>query len=180
MKTILGWIVNTMSNNIALPYHHLLCLREILTSICLGQRRVALKQWQQILGELHSMALAIPAAIGLFSVLQDALKSSDGHIVRLTPTHTPSYNTLPFLSKTWVRARRRSRKLFRTLPLPLTVLVTHRASAWEGYTLSHSAMDKSCPCSGVAAGPPPSPNASSPAATHTSPAPTASWNSLPP
>jgi hypothetical protein len=75
MKTILGWIVNTMSNNIALPSHRLLCLREILISVCLGQRRVALKQWQQILGELHSMALAIPAAIGLFSVLQDALTS---------------------------------------------------------------------------------------------------------
>jgi hypothetical protein len=36
------------------------------------------------------MALAIPAAIGLFSVLQDALKTSDGARVRLT-SHTHAF-----------------------------------------------------------------------------------------
>jgi hypothetical protein len=69
VKTILGWIVNTLDNAIALPYNRLIRLREILASIRSGQRRVALKQWQHILGELRSMALAIPAAIGLFLVL---------------------------------------------------------------------------------------------------------------
>jgi hypothetical protein len=34
--------------------------------------------------------LDIPAAIGLFSVLQDALKSRNGHWVRLT-THTHAF-----------------------------------------------------------------------------------------
>jgi hypothetical protein len=33
------------------------------------------------------MALSIPATIGLFSVLQEALQTSDGHKVHLTP-HT--------------------------------------------------------------------------------------------
>jgi hypothetical protein len=90
VKTILGWIVNTLDNNISLPAHRLIRLRKILDSIRPGQRRVALKQWQQILGELRSMALAIPAAIGLFSVLQEALTSGDGHRVRLAP-HTHAF-----------------------------------------------------------------------------------------
>jgi hypothetical protein len=67
-----------MDNTISLPPHRLLRIQEILACIGPIQRRVSLKKWQQLLGELRSMALAIPAAIGLFSVLQDALKTSDG------------------------------------------------------------------------------------------------------
>jgi hypothetical protein len=90
VKTILGWILNTLHNNIALPPHHLTRLRTILSSVVSTQWRVALKKWQHIHGELRSMALAIPAAIGLFSVLQDALKSSNGHRVRPI-THTNAF-----------------------------------------------------------------------------------------
>jgi hypothetical protein len=66
VKVILGWVVDTMANNISLPVHLLTRIREILASIGPTQRRVSLKKRQQILGELRSMALAIPAAIGLF------------------------------------------------------------------------------------------------------------------
>jgi hypothetical protein len=84
VNVILGWVVDTVANTISLPVHHLTRIREILASIGPTQRRVSLKKWQQILGELWSMSLAIPAAIGLFSVLQEALKANDGHWVRLT------------------------------------------------------------------------------------------------
>jgi hypothetical protein len=90
VKMILGWILNTLDKTISLPAHRLLRLRDILSSISTTQRRVSLKKWQQVLGELRSMALAIPAAIGLFSVLQDALKSGDGKRVRLT-SHTQAF-----------------------------------------------------------------------------------------
>jgi hypothetical protein len=90
VKTILGWILKTLHNNIALPPRRLTRLRTILSSVGPIQWRVALKKWQQIHGELRSMALAIPAAIGLFSVLQDALKSSNGHRMRLI-THTHAF-----------------------------------------------------------------------------------------
>jgi hypothetical protein len=72
VKTILGWIINTLDTIIGLPSNRLTRLQEILTSIRPGQQRVALKQWQQILEELRSTALAILEAIGLFSVLQEA------------------------------------------------------------------------------------------------------------
>jgi hypothetical protein len=90
VKTILGWILNTLDNTIALPPHRLTRLRTILSSVGHTQWCVALKERQHILGELCSMVLAIPAAIGLFSVLQDELKSSDVHRVRLT-THTHAF-----------------------------------------------------------------------------------------
>jgi hypothetical protein len=84
LKPILGWIINTLDKTISLPPHRLVRVRDILNYIGLNQRRVALNKWQQFLGELRSMALAVPAAIGRFSVLQEALKSSDGSRVCLT------------------------------------------------------------------------------------------------
>jgi hypothetical protein len=90
VKTILGWILNTLDNTISLPPHRLTRFRTIISSVGPTQRRVALKKWQHILGDWRSMALAIPAAIGLFSVLQDVLKSSNGHRVRLI-THTHAF-----------------------------------------------------------------------------------------
>ena len=47
-------------------------------------RRLPLKQWYQLLGELRSISPAIPGSRGLFSALQEALKHSDGHRVRIT------------------------------------------------------------------------------------------------
>jgi hypothetical protein len=90
VKVILGWMVDTLANTISLPEHRLARIREILDSIGITQRRVSLKKWQQVLGELRPMVLAIPAAIGLFSVLQEALKASDGRRVRLT-CHTHAF-----------------------------------------------------------------------------------------
>jgi hypothetical protein len=90
VKVILGWVVDPMANTISLPAHRLTRFRDILASIGPTQRRISLKKWQQVLGELCSMALAIPAAIGLFSVLKEALKANDGHQVRLT-RHTDDF-----------------------------------------------------------------------------------------
>jgi hypothetical protein len=44
---------------------------------------VSLKKWQQILGELRSMVLAIPGGRGLFSTLQMGILHSDRHRVRI-------------------------------------------------------------------------------------------------
>jgi hypothetical protein len=76
-------MINTLENTISLPAHRLARIQEILASIGPSQRRVALKKLQKVMGELRSMAPAIPASIGLFSALQEALKTSDGKRVRL-------------------------------------------------------------------------------------------------
>jgi hypothetical protein len=90
VKVILGWIINTLDNTISLSTHRLARIREILASISTTQRRVSLNKWQQVLSELQYMYLAIHATIGIFFVLEETLKTSDGNRVRLTP-HTHAF-----------------------------------------------------------------------------------------
>jgi hypothetical protein len=92
IKKILGWILDTINRTISLPAHRRERIVAILDSVSPTQKRISLKKWQQILGELRSMAIAIPAAIGLFYVLQAALKNktTDGQRVRLT-RHTHAF-----------------------------------------------------------------------------------------
>jgi hypothetical protein len=89
-KVILGWMTDTLDNTISFPAHRLARIWEILASITPPQRRISLPKWQQVLGELRSMALVIPAAVGLLSALQDALKTSDSNQVRLN-SHTHAF-----------------------------------------------------------------------------------------
>jgi hypothetical protein len=49
-----------------------------------GRRRVATKQWYQLLGELRSMTPAIPGGMGVFSHLQESLRLNDNSRVKLT------------------------------------------------------------------------------------------------
>lgn len=76
-KTILGWVVNTVTQTIQLPPNRVQRLHQILASIAPRQRFVAIKDWHKVLGELRSMAIAIPGARGLFSVLQEAFRHND-------------------------------------------------------------------------------------------------------
>jgi len=89
-KLILGWIVNTIDKTLTLPTHRAERLHEILASIHKDQKRVSTSAWHQVLGELRSMAAAIPGARGLFSTLQEALRhpTDDNRRIRLSrPVH---------------------------------------------------------------------------------------------
>ena len=83
-KRILGWDLDTRLQTLHLPPHRLERLYELLDAIRPPRKRVAIKFWHQLLGELRSMALALPGARGLFSVLQDALSKGDRNRVRIT------------------------------------------------------------------------------------------------
>jgi hypothetical protein len=82
----LGWIIDTVSLTIELPAHQIARLFELLDSVPPHQRRVSTKQWQQLVGELRSMVLAVPGGRGLFSVLQQVIKvrTEDGTRARLS------------------------------------------------------------------------------------------------
>jgi hypothetical protein len=71
-KILLGWIVDTVEQTISLPEHRADRLHTILSDL-LRKRRISLKMWQQQLGELRSMILAIPGGRGLFSTLYTGL-----------------------------------------------------------------------------------------------------------
>ena len=80
-KMLLGWIIDTMRLTLELPSHRKERLLAILDGIPPTQRRVSMKKWQQVLGEIRSMAIALPGSMGLFSLLQEALRHhSDGRI----------------------------------------------------------------------------------------------------
>jgi hypothetical protein len=74
-KQMLGWLIDTVQSTITLPPHRLARLRTILSGIAPGQHRVSIQKWQQMLGELRAMAIAIPGARGIFSHLQAALQT---------------------------------------------------------------------------------------------------------
>ena len=75
IKNVLGWIINTVTMTIHLPQHRAERLAEILSSIPITQKRTSVKKWHKVLGELRSMALALPGARHLFSHMQHALSN---------------------------------------------------------------------------------------------------------
>jgi hypothetical protein len=73
-KVILVWIIDTVCLTIELPAHRIARLSELLDSVPAHQHRISTNRWQQLVGELRSMVLAVPGCRGLFSVLQQVLK----------------------------------------------------------------------------------------------------------
>ena len=82
---MLGWIVESINMTIALPPHRVARLKEIVHSIPRTQQRVGVDKWHWVLGELRSMAPALPGARGLFSQMQEALCHLKGKRVTLSP-----------------------------------------------------------------------------------------------
>jgi hypothetical protein len=83
-KLILGWIIDTTLMTLELPHHRKTRLLEILDEIPKSQRRVSVKKWQQTLGELRSMSIALPGSRGLFSLMQEALRHQTKNRIRLS------------------------------------------------------------------------------------------------
>jgi hypothetical protein len=83
-KLILGWIIDTILMTLEMPAHRQERLHEILHSIPPTQKRMSVKAWHKILGELRSMSLALPGSRGLFSQLQEALVHQKQKRLRLS------------------------------------------------------------------------------------------------
>jgi hypothetical protein len=81
-KIILGWLIDTLNQTIELPPHRIARLQEIFDSLR-GAKRVAVKKWHKVLGELRSMVLAIPGGQGLFSTLQAGFQHTDRHRIKI-------------------------------------------------------------------------------------------------
>jgi len=79
-KIILGWLIDTSSKTISLPPHRQVRILELLRSV-VKRKRTSVKEWQKLLGELRSMAIAIPGSKGCFSFLQHALRPGAARII---------------------------------------------------------------------------------------------------
>jgi len=82
-KAVLGWIIDTLRGTLELPPHRQERLHEIFEYLR-GRTRVGVSKWRKILGELRSMSIGIPGSRGLFSLLQEGLRHTDKHRIRLT------------------------------------------------------------------------------------------------
>jgi hypothetical protein len=82
-KEILGWVIDSCKMTIHLKPRRLARLQEILDAFPRTRKRAAIKTWQKVLGELRSMAAALPGSKGLFSALQYRFKK-DAKRIRLT------------------------------------------------------------------------------------------------
>ena len=69
-KTILGWEFDTVEMTIHLSARRRKRLHELLAELPATKKKVSIKTWHQVLGELRSMTLALPGTRGLFSALQ--------------------------------------------------------------------------------------------------------------
>jgi hypothetical protein len=86
---ILGWIMDLANHELTLPPAKKLRLQHLLSSISPSQKRISVKKWQKLLGELRSMVWAVPGGEGFFSRLQACLKghSNKNRISLSTDTH---------------------------------------------------------------------------------------------
>ncbi|VEU43031.1 unnamed protein product, partial [Pseudo-nitzschia multistriata] len=85
-KVILGWLLNTQNKTISLPQLRIERLQHILRSISPHQKYARVADWHKLLGELRSMAIALPGSVGLFSLLQEALRHQEQGRSRLRLT----------------------------------------------------------------------------------------------
>jgi hypothetical protein len=69
---------------ITLPDNQAEQLKDLLDDIPCTQHRLSKEKWHTVLGELWSMALALPGARGLFSLLQEAFRHKHKHGIRLS------------------------------------------------------------------------------------------------
>jgi hypothetical protein len=75
VKRILSWDIDTARMTLHLPPHRLERLENLLHTF-LDKRYTTQKQWQQLLGELRSMTLALHSSHLLFTVLQNVLHTT--------------------------------------------------------------------------------------------------------
>ncbi|KAL7524573.1 hypothetical protein ACHAWF_001001, partial [Thalassiosira exigua] len=80
---MLGQLLDTARGVIELPPHRAQRLQEALAEVT-GKRRISLRVWRRLLGELRSMVVALPGGEGLFSHLQAALVGNKGGRITVT------------------------------------------------------------------------------------------------
>jgi hypothetical protein len=79
---VLGWILDTVRQTLEVPPHRHAELTSIFADLS-HARRVSFKRWQQVLGKLRFVSVAIPGSRGLLSTLQRAHNEANGNRVRI-------------------------------------------------------------------------------------------------
>ena len=126
-KEVLGWLIDTTSMTLRLPPCRQDRLHSILNQdVPRHRNRITVQDYHHLLGELRSMALALPGARGLFSALQEALRHTTPDArIRLTPTIHSILDDFRALHRDMPRRPTRIQEL---VPLPPTIHGCHDAA----------------------------------------------------
>jgi hypothetical protein len=128
IKVVLGWQVDTHRMVVTLPPHRADKLSSRLTTV-LQKKYSSKRQWQQLLGELRSIALALHSAKYLFSILQHQLVTATSRRFRIK---TLTRQTL----HEWARLIHN----IRDHPIPIRTLVPHAPHYWAATDASLQGM----------------------------------------
>jgi hypothetical protein len=125
IKNVLRWIINSVAMTITLPDRQLERLALLLDSIPLSQKRLSMEKMYSLLGELRSMATALPGSRGLFSSLQVAIRTREKQRLKL---HTGFHDALEDFR--WLHQDLGSRptRLQELVPTAPSLLGAHDAS----------------------------------------------------
>ena len=83
-KEILGWILDMHSGTMELTERKKKHIMQIFDELG-DKKRIGMKKWHRVLGELRFMGAAIPSAASLFGVVQLSLTHSEKNRVHITP-----------------------------------------------------------------------------------------------
>ena len=121
------WIVESVNMKITLPPHRVARLKEIVSSIPRTQHRVGVDKWHRVIGELRSMALALPRDSGFFIQMQEALCHVKGKIVALSTGVHEALEDFKWLDED---VANRPTCMYELFPLQPTVDGYHNASGY--------------------------------------------------
>ena len=127
VKTVLGWLIDSVAMTITLPPRRLARLTELLASIPPTQSRLAIDKWHSLLGELRSMSIALPDSRGLFSSLQAALRTNQNNRLRLSKGFHDALDDFRWIQSDLATRPTRLQELVPTHP---TIIGAHDASGY--------------------------------------------------
>lgn len=124
-KVILGWLLDTATQTLQLPERRYQRLQAIFDELR-DRKRCSVRKWQQYLGELRSMVIAIPGGRGLFSTLQHGLRHSDKCRIRIDADMRSYLTDFEYLAQD---LHARPTHLAELVPERATAIGSHDASA---------------------------------------------------
>lgn len=125
-KTILGWVFDFARYTVQLSPRRQERLQTILDSLPRTRKRITVKEWQKVLGELRSMALGLPGSKGLFSAMQFALRP-EAKRIRLTNSVHDALDDFRWVA---AQATVRPTRLYELIPIGLDIVGATDASGY--------------------------------------------------
>jgi hypothetical protein len=128
-KIVLGWIIHTILMTLELPQHCKDRLLAILAKIPRSQKCTYVRRWQQILGELRLLSIALPGSQGLLSLLQEALRHQSKNCIQLSQEIHAALNVFRWLAQD---ISQRPTRIYKIVPQPKPELLGAQDTSGAG------------------------------------------------